>query len=87
MTNFFTNGSKDLEQLNLALKAYSQTERTSKEPNPDLYYNRATIFEYLERYGEAIRDYNEANKIDPQLKADYKSGRIIDFLVQTSTLV
>jgi len=52
------------------LKAYTQTEKNIKEPNPDLFFNRGTIYEYLERYGEAIRDYNTANQIDPQLKAD-----------------
>jgi len=28
-----------------------------KEPNPDLFFNRATILEYLERYNEAVQDY------------------------------
>ena len=28
------------------------------DPNPDLFFNRAIILEYLERYGEAVRDYN-----------------------------
>ena len=65
MTNFFTNKSSDLEQLTLALKAYTQTEKNSIDPNPDLFFNRATIYEYLERYAEAIRDYNHANSIDP----------------------
>jgi len=63
LTNFFTNG-ENMEQLTLALKAYAQTERHLKEPNPDLFFNRATIYEYLERYGEAIADYNTAHTID-----------------------
>jgi len=63
LTNFFTNG-EDMEQLTLALKAYAQTERNLKEVNPDLYFNRATIYEYLERYNEAIVDYNTAHTID-----------------------
>jgi len=37
------------------------------DPNPDLFFNRATILEYLERYNEAIRDYNLAHQIDPAL--------------------
>jgi hypothetical protein len=28
-----------------------------KEPNPDLYFNRATVLEYLERYSEAAGDF------------------------------
>jgi len=41
-----------------------------KEPNPDLYYNRATILEYLERYNEAVIDYTKAHAIDPTLQAE-----------------
>lgn len=51
----------------MSLQAYAQTEKNLKEPNPDLYFNRATIYEYLERYGEAIQDYNTAYVIDPSL--------------------
>lgn len=58
-----------------------------KEPNPDLFFNRATIFEYLERYGEAVRDYNIAHSIDPNLNANAKAGSIIDFVMQTCNLV
>ena len=57
------------------------------EPNPDLFFNRATILEYLERYAEAIRDYNVAHTIDPNLKADNKAGQIINYVVQTCNLV
>ena len=63
LTNFFTNG-ENMEELTQALKAYSQTEKNLKEPNPDLFFNRATIYEYLERYNEAIADYNTAHTID-----------------------
>ena len=85
-TNFFAN-NEDVEQLTLALKAYSQTEKQMREPNPDMFFNRATIYEYLERYGEAVRDYNTAHSIDPNLNAAHKAGAIIDFVVQTCNLV
>jgi hypothetical protein len=49
LTNFFVN-NENVSELELALKAYSQTERNLKEPNPDMFFNRATIYEYLERY-------------------------------------
>lgn len=58
-----------------------------KEPNPDLFFNRATIYEYLERYSEAIRDYNIAQTIDQSLRADKKSGQIIDYVVKTATIL
>ena len=66
LTNFFTNG-ESIEELTKALKAFSQSESFMTDANPDLFFNRATILEYLERYNEAIRDYNLAHQIDPSL--------------------
>ena len=50
-----------MDELTFALKAYAQTEKHMIEPNPDLFFNRATVLEYLERYAEAVRDYNAAH--------------------------
>ena len=52
-----------------------------------MFFNRASILEYLERYGEAVRDYNIAHSIDPSLNGQQKSGAIIDFVVKTCNLV
>ena len=57
------------------------------DANPDLFFNRATILEYLERYGEAIRDYNRAHQIDPALQADVRAGKLLDYVVQTASLI
>jgi len=38
-----------------------------KEPNPDMYYNRASVLEYLERYTDAAINFQTAHKIDPTL--------------------
>jgi len=86
MTNYFTN-NESIDQLEKALKAYAQTEKNLKEPNPDLFFNRATILEYLERYEEAIQNYNAAFVIDPSLQSDKLAGRIIDFVLKTSNVV
>jgi len=86
LTNFFTN-NENIEELTKALKAFSQSEKNMSEPNPDLFFNRATILEYLERYGEATRDYNIAHQIDPNLQADVRAGKLLDFVVQTTNLI
>ena len=49
--------SHNLDDLNYALKAYQQAEDNSDYQNPDLFYNRGTILEYMERYQEAIKNY------------------------------
>ena len=79
LTNFFVN-NESTRELESALKAYSWTERNMKEPNPDLFFNRATIFEYLERYNEAVHDFTTAHTIDPHLGGDRKSEKIIGFV-------
>lgn len=60
--------------------AYAQSEKNMTEPNPDLYYNRGTILEYLERYSEAVNDFSRANQIDPNLQGDKKCDGIIGFV-------
>lgn len=64
LTNFFVN-NESTKELELALKAYSFTEKYMKESNPDLYFNRGTVLEYLERYSEAAADFQRAHQIDP----------------------
>ena len=51
-----------------------------KEANPDLFFNRGTIFEYLERYNEAIQDFTIADKIDTSLGGQRKADGIIGFV-------
>lgn len=53
LTNFFVN-NESTKELESALKAYQMAEKNMKEPNPDLFFNRATVLEYLERYSEAV---------------------------------
>jgi len=79
LTNFFVN-NESTKELEHALKAYAQTEKNLTEPNPDLFFNRGTIFEYLERYNEATHDFSVAHSIDPNLGADKKSDAIIGFV-------
>jgi hypothetical protein len=41
----------------------------------------------LERYNEAVRDYLKAHQIDPNLQADQKAEKVVDFVVQAATLI
>jgi lipoprotein NlpI len=43
-----------------------------KEPNPDLFFNRGVVYEYLERFNDALRDFAASHAIDPNLGADKK---------------
>jgi tetratricopeptide (TPR) repeat protein len=80
LTNFFMGGQK-YEHLDFALKAYTQAEKLQIYQNPDLYHNRATIYNYLERYSDAIADYEVAHSIDPNLGAKDKAKSIQEFVL------
>lgn len=79
LTNFFVNNESTTE-LEKSLKAYSLTERYMKEPNPDLFFNRGTVLEYLERYNEAVQNFSMAHTIDPNLGGESKANAIIGFV-------
>ena len=85
MTSFFTTEKYD--NLDKSLKAYQQSERNQKYLNPDLYFNRATIFTYFERYSEAIRDYMKAHSIDPGLNAADKATKSCEFVIGTVRMI
>ena len=80
MTNFFVHQEQATQELELALKAYMMAEKFIKEPNPDLYFNRATVLEYLERYAEAIADFGKAHQIDPNLDGEGRAECVIGYV-------
>mmetsp|Transcript_10101 Transcript_10101/g.10048 ORF Transcript_10101/g.10048 Transcript_10101/m.10048 type:complete len:287 (+) Transcript_10101:290-1150(+) len=77
LTNFFINRPSS-EELNRALKAYGQAENFMETPNPDLYYNRGEAYRYLERYQEAITDFQKAHELDPNLNSQAQISQIIE---------
>lgn len=86
LTNFFMGGQQ-YEHLDFALKAYTQAQKLQVYQNPDLYYNRATIYNYLERYSDAIDDYEMAHSIDPNLGARGKARAIHEFILHVCDLI
>jgi len=79
LTNFFVN-NESTKELESALRAYGLTEKHMKEPNPDLFFNRATVLEYLERYSEAANNFQTAHQIDPSLGGDKRADSIVGFV-------
>ncbi|KAK6291981.1 tetratricopeptide repeat protein 5-like [Coregonus clupeaformis] len=50
-----------------ALSAYAQAEKVdpTATSNPDLHFNRATLFQYEEMFGSALGGYSRAAALDP----------------------
>lgn len=68
--------SHDVEDLTCALKTYQKSEklgrRSEAAENPDLYFNRAEVYCYLEEYAKAEADWQKAEGLDPSLGAKDK---------------
>eukprot|EP00286_Rhodomonas_abbreviata_P021267 CAMPEP_0181309596 /NCGR_PEP_ID=MMETSP1101-20121128/12097_1 /TAXON_ID=46948 /ORGANISM="Rhodomonas abbreviata, Strain Caron Lab Isolate" /LENGTH=410 /DNA_ID=CAMNT_0023416089 /DNA_START=169 /DNA_END=1397 /DNA_ORIENTATION=+ len=67
--SFFFASSLDREDLFRALKAYHRSDACVDSQDPDLYYNKATVYRYLEDYQSAILEFNRAAELDPNLQA------------------
>lgn len=79
LTNFFTV-TRTVEELEFALKAYNQSEQNTDAKNPDLHFNRATAFKFLEYYGESVIEFGRANEIDRTLNGMQEAEAITEFL-------
>ena len=85
--NTFFQGGQQYEQLDMAMKAYTQSEKYQQNENPDLYHNRATIYSYLEQYSHAISDFEKAHEIDPNLNARHKAHCIQEFVLNVCKII
>uniref|UniRef100_A0A453ET08 Uncharacterized protein n=1 Tax=Aegilops tauschii subsp. strangulata TaxID=200361 RepID=A0A453ET08_AEGTS len=81
LTSFFASGAWDKARLHHSIKAYQNAEKDeTMKLNPDLYYNCATAYKYLENYESAIRGFEAAALKDPALRADIEVQKIINLL-------
>ncbi|XP_071784948.1 tetratricopeptide repeat protein 5-like [Asterias amurensis] len=88
LTVFFNGGQKS-GILKQCLGAYSQAEKdTVQKANPDLYFNRATIFKFQEDYVAALDGYKMAQSLDPMWsEPKEKLWELITYLQRVTQLV
>ncbi|XP_051574178.1 tetratricopeptide repeat protein 5-like [Myxocyprinus asiaticus] len=86
---FFTSGQNpQLSQQ--ALSAYAQAEKIDKSSsmNPDLQFNRATLFQYEEMYSSALDGYSHAAVLDPAWEEPReREKQLLNYLDQITALV
>ncbi|XP_016398599.1 tetratricopeptide repeat protein 5-like [Sinocyclocheilus rhinocerous] len=86
---FFTSGQNpQLSQQ--ALSAYAQAEKIDKASsmNPDLHFNRATLFQYEEMYSSALDGYSRAAALDPGWEdAQEREKLLLNYLDQVTVLI
>eukprot|EP00300_Choanocystis_sp_HF-7_P028758 c34689_g1_i1.p1 GENE.c34689_g1_i1~~c34689_g1_i1.p1 ORF type:complete len:428 (+),score=42.87 c34689_g1_i1:3-1286(+) len=68
LTVFFVL-SQSVSDLEAALTAYKMAEERGASSNPDLHFNRANVYLYLEDYSRALAEYSAAVAIDPTWRA------------------
>jgi len=84
--------SKDMTEmikhLQKAVICYNMSEKYQEiYKNPDLYYNRSTVYIYLEKYNKAYTDLINADNIDPTLKASDKASQLTKSMINTYKLI
>ena len=72
--------SHDVEDLSCALKTYEKSEkfaqRADAPENPDLFFNRAEVYCYLEDYEKAKADWHKSATLDPSLNSQEKLDKL-----------
>ncbi|EKX31722.1 hypothetical protein GUITHDRAFT_122091 [Guillardia theta CCMP2712] len=67
--SYFFSLSLDREDLFRALKAYHKSDQDGQSRDPDLHFNKATVYRYLEDYHNAVLELLRAHALDPELNA------------------
>ncbi|XP_004300934.1 PREDICTED: tetratricopeptide repeat protein 5-like [Fragaria vesca subsp. vesca] len=88
LTSFFVTGAWDHAKLLQSLKAYQNAEKDERmKPNPDLYFNCATVNKYLENYEMALTGFEAAALKDPGLNAMEEVQKIVNLLDKIDNLL
>ena len=77
LTTKYFSYSHDVMDLHKALSAYDTSESEGGACNPDLYYNRGMVLQYILDYANALQAYHTACSIDKML---YDAKRLFNEL-------
>ncbi|XP_076145736.1 tetratricopeptide repeat protein 5 [Alosa pseudoharengus] len=86
---FFTSGQNP-QISQQALSAYAQAEKidTTASSNPDLHFNRATLFQYEEMFSSALAGYSRAAILDPAWEEPReREKQLLDYLERVTALI
>ncbi|XP_063043086.1 tetratricopeptide repeat protein 5 [Engraulis encrasicolus] len=86
---FFNSGQKP-QISQLALSAYAQAEKVdpTASSNPDLHFNRATLFQYEEMFSSALAGYSRAAILNPEWEDPPERERqLVDYLERVTDLI
>ncbi|MBN3299768.1 TTC5 protein, partial [Amia calva] len=86
---FFSSGqTPQLSQQ--ALSAYTQAEKvdSTASSNPDLHFNRATLYQYEEMFGAALAGFCRAGALDPGWSEPaQREKQLLEYLERLTTLL
>ncbi|XP_063971795.1 tetratricopeptide repeat protein 5-like [Lytechinus pictus] len=87
LSMFFMTGQKP-GMLKQCHGAYAQAERdVIAKSNPDLHFNKATIFKFQEEYGMSLDGFKRAKALDPVWEEpDQKRAELLSYLCRITEL-
>jgi len=87
LTRFFSH-TFSLTDIRLSLSCYSRSSGlTGGEDNPDLYFNRGTLWKYLEEFERAKEDFDKVESIDEGLEGGRYGREIENWVSRISEIV
>lgn len=75
--SYFFASSLDREDLFRALKAYHRSDLDGQSQDPDVHFNKGTVYRYLEDYQNAVIELQRADELDKDLDA---SSQVLQML-------
>jgi len=75
--SYFFASSLDREDLFRALKAYHRSDLDGQSQDPDVHFNKGTVYRYLEDYQNAVLELQRADELDKDLDA---SSQVLQML-------
>jgi tetratricopeptide (TPR) repeat protein len=85
--SYFFASSLDREDLFRALKAYHRSDLDGQSQDPDLHYNKGTVYRYLEDYQNAMIELQRADELDKELNASVHVEQMRKLVLEMHSMI
>jgi tetratricopeptide (TPR) repeat protein len=85
--SYFFASSLDREDLFRALKAYHRSDLDGHSQDPDLHFNKGTVYRYLQDYPNAVIELQRADELDKGLNASFQVQQMVELVHEMHSMI
>ena len=85
--SYFFASSLDREDLFRALKAYHRSDLDGHSQDPDLHFNKGTVYRYLQDYPNAVIELQRADELDKGLNASFQVQQMVKLVHEMHSMI